>query len=141
MRARPREVMYLWRKLAEPRWLHACEDILQARSGGTLAIVSRPERKRLQLEIACRSRTDSQNLVEEFGGCIEKLPGDWLKRFTYLVESKPLKIGKRLVIARKVDFKILLRQEKRRSLSFPLPWPSVQENMQQRQCRFVSSNG
>jgi ribosomal protein L11 methyltransferase len=92
--------MYLWRKLAEPRWLRARENMLQARSRGGLAIVSRPGHKRLQLEIACRLRNDSQKLVEEFGGHAKKWPGDWLKRFTDAENSKLLKIGKRVLIAR-----------------------------------------
>ena len=96
--------MYLWRKIAGPRWLSARENILQARSAGRLAIISRPGRKRQQLEIACTSRNDSRKLVEEFGGRTEKLPRNWLKRFACLHRSKPLKIGKRLVIAGKIDF-------------------------------------
>ena len=96
--------MYLWRKIAEPRWLSARENILQARSGGRLAIISRPGRKRRQLEIACTSRNDSRKLVEEFGGRTEKLPRNWLKRFACHHRSKPLKVGKRLVIAGKIDF-------------------------------------
>ena len=96
--------MYLWRKIAEPRWLSARENILQARSGGRLAIISRPGRKRRQLEIACTSRNDSRKLVEEFGGRTEKLPRNWLKRFACVHRSKPLKVGKRLVIAGKIDF-------------------------------------
>ena len=96
--------MYLWRKIAEPRWLGAHENILQARSGGRLAIISKPGRKRRQLEIACTSRNDSRKLVEEFGGRTEKLPRNWLQRFARLHQSKPIKLGKRLVIAGKVDF-------------------------------------
>src|SRR5206468_5046319 len=95
--------MYLWRKIAEPRWLGAHENILQACSGGRLAIISKPGRKRQQLEIACTSRNDSRKLVEEFGGRAEKLPRDWLQRFADLNKSKPLKIGKRLLISRDVD--------------------------------------
>jgi ribosomal protein L11 methyltransferase len=98
------ESMYLWRKIAEPRWLRAHETILQARSGGRLAIISRPGRKRRQLEIACTSRNDSRKLVEEFGGHTEKLPRNWLQRFARLHQSKAIKVGKRLVIAGKVDF-------------------------------------
>jgi ribosomal protein L11 methyltransferase len=93
------EMMHLWRKLAEPRWLSAHENILQARSRGRLVMISRPGRKRLQLEIACTSRNLSQKLIEEFGGRTEKWPRDWLKRFAYLHKSKPLKIGKRLLIS------------------------------------------
>ena len=61
----------------------------------------------MQLEITCRSRNDSQKLVEEFGGHAEKLSRDWLKRFTDGEKSKPLKIGKRLVISRKADSQII----------------------------------
>src|SRR5437667_6416042 len=96
--------MYLWRKIAEPRWLGAHENILQACSGGRLAIISKPGRKRLRLEIACTSRDESRKLVEEFGGRVEKLPRDWLQRFARLHQSKPIKVGKRLVIAEKIDF-------------------------------------
>src|SRR6266480_5132693 len=96
--------MYLWRKIAEPRWLGPHENILQACSGGRLAIILKPGRKRPQLEIACTSRDDSRKLVEEFGGRVEKLPHDWLQRFARLHQSKPIKVGKRLVIAGKIDF-------------------------------------
>ena len=91
--------MYLWCKLAEPHWLSAYENILQARSGGRLAIISRPWRKRLQLEIACASLDNSRKLVEELGGCTEKWPCDWLKLFADREKRNPLKIGRRLLIA------------------------------------------
>jgi ribosomal protein L11 methyltransferase len=92
-------MMHLWRKLAEPRWLSAHENILQRRARGRLVVISRPERKRLQLEIAFQSRNLSRKLVEEFGGRIEKWPRDWLKRFADFHKSKPLRIGKRLLIS------------------------------------------
>lgn len=91
--------MHQWRKLAEPGWLTAHENTLQARSRGRLVIISRPGRKRLQLEIACTSRNVARKLIEEFGGRAEKWPRDWLKRFADLHKSKPLKIGKRLLIS------------------------------------------
>ena len=93
----PRFPLYLWRKAAEPRWAIAHEETLQARARGGLAIISRPGRRRLQLEIVCKSRT-AQKLVSEFGGRGKKLPRDWLKRFARAQESRPLKIGKRLLI-------------------------------------------
>jgi ribosomal protein L11 methyltransferase len=91
--------MHQWRKLAEPRWLSAHEHILQARAHGRLVIISRPGRKRLQLEIACTSRHLARKFIEEFGGHAEKLPRNWLKRFTDPEKRKPLKIGARLEIA------------------------------------------
>jgi ribosomal protein L11 methyltransferase len=92
--------MHLWRKLVEPGWLGEHENILQARSHGRLVIILRPGHKRLQLEIACTSHNISRKLIEEFGGRTEKWPCDWLKRFADLHKSKPLKIGKRLLIGR-----------------------------------------
>lgn len=95
--------MYLWRKLADPHWLSAHENPLQARSRGRLVITSRPGRKRLQLEIACTFRNVARKLTEEFGGRAEKWPRHWLKRFADLNKSKPLKIGKRLLISTTVS--------------------------------------
>ena len=96
--------MYLWRKTAAPHWLSAREKILGARARGKLAIVARPDRKRLQLEVACLSRVESQKLVKEFGGHAEKLSPHWLKRSACVNETKQLKIGRRLLISRKSDF-------------------------------------
>jgi len=90
--------MFLWRKFAEHHWLKAQEDLLQAHAHGQLVIVRRPERKRLELEIVCRSRTDSSVLLKEFGGRIEALPRNWLERFAR-ANSKAIKIGKRLIIS------------------------------------------
>jgi ribosomal protein L11 methyltransferase len=92
--------MYLWRKTVEPSWLDTREKILQTRSHDSLVVVSRPGSKRLHLEIACRSRNQTQTLVKEFGGRVEKLPRDWLKRFARKAKLKPLRIGKRLLIVR-----------------------------------------
>src|SRR5205814_5565740 len=39
-----------------------------------------------------------------FGGTIEKLPRDWLKKFSRAQKLKPIKIGKRLVIIRSGGF-------------------------------------
>jgi hypothetical protein len=90
--------MFLWRKFAEHHWLKAHENLLQERASGQLAIAHRPGRKRLELEIVCRSRRDSSELLKEFGGRIEALPRNWLKRFA-CVDSKLIKIGKLLVVS------------------------------------------
>jgi ribosomal protein L11 methyltransferase len=91
--------MYLWRKLADPRWLSAHQSILLAHSREKLVVIARPGRKQLQLEIACRSLDAARKLIDEFGGRTEKWPRDWLKRFVDLRKSKPLKIGNRLLIS------------------------------------------
>jgi ribosomal protein L11 methyltransferase len=94
--------MFLWRKFAELRWVKTHEDALQARAPGQLVIVRKSGRKLLELEIVCRSRSDSTALIKEFGGRIEALPRNWLERFAH-GDSKPIKIGKRLMIVRSLN--------------------------------------
>src|SRR2546421_7495138 len=89
--------MYLWRKSATPRWLSDNENKLRTRTGDQLAVIERADRKRLQLEVASRSRAELQRLVNQFGGRIEKLPRDWLKRFSRH-KTKPIKVGGRSLI-------------------------------------------
>jgi ribosomal protein L11 methyltransferase len=90
--------MYLWRKVAAPPWLNAHEARLQTRSRGQLAIIAKPGAKRLQAEVACGSRAQAQHLLRDFGGRIEKLPRNWVRRFARQARIEPLKIGKRLVV-------------------------------------------
>jgi ribosomal protein L11 methyltransferase len=94
--------MYLWRKTAGSQWVKAHENLLQVHARGALVIVRRPVCKRLQVEIFCSRRGTSEALVAEFGGRIEKLPRNWLERFA-LDNSKPIRIGKRLVIVRSIN--------------------------------------
>jgi ribosomal protein L11 methyltransferase len=94
--------VYLWRRTAEIRWLKAHEDLLQAHAHGQLVIVRRPKRKRLELEIVCRSPSDSSALLTEFGGRIEALPRNWLERFAR-GDAKGIKIGKRLMVVRSIN--------------------------------------
>jgi len=96
--------MYLWRKVAAPRWVNANEARLQGRALGQLAVIAKPGGKRLQMEIACGSQPQAQHLLRDFGGRIEKLPLNWWKRLERDGRSKPLKIGKRLVITRSGRF-------------------------------------
>lgn len=92
-------IMYLWRKAARPHWLKAREEILQARFGSAVSIISRPERKRVQIEVACTSRSESRKVVQEFGGHAKRLGRDWLKRLLREEKPKPLRIGRRLMVA------------------------------------------
>src|SRR6266576_3508727 len=91
--------MYLWRRLAARKWLSVWEEILRSKFGGRLAVIERPGRKRAQLEVACAFGGQARELVQKFGGRIEKLPRDWLKRFARAQKSNPLRIGKRLVVS------------------------------------------
>ncbi|MGE5212652.1 MAG: 50S ribosomal protein L11 methyltransferase [Nitrospirota bacterium] len=90
--------MYLWRKTAGLNWVETHEDLLQAHAHGRLVIVQKPGRQRLTLEITCRSKRDSNVLLKEFGGQVQALPRNWLKRFAR-GDSKPIKIGNRLMIS------------------------------------------
>jgi ribosomal protein L11 methyltransferase len=98
--------VYLWQKNVMPRWLASREETLQDRFGAMLSIISKPERKRVEIQIACRSKAETNALIIEFGGRAEKLSSDWLDRFALGQNAKPLKFGRRLVIARKSDFRI-----------------------------------
>jgi ribosomal protein L11 methyltransferase len=91
--------VYLWRRTAELLWVEAHEDLLQAHAHEQLVIVQKPGRKRPDLEIICRSQSDSSALLKEFGGRIKPLPRNWMQRFTR-ADSTLIKIGRRLVIAR-----------------------------------------
>ncbi len=90
--------MYLWRRSAGQNWLRDQEGKLSALAGDQLSIIERPDRKRLQLEVASNSRAELQRLAKHFGGRIRKLPGDWLKR-ALRHKTKPIKVaGSRLII-------------------------------------------
>jgi ribosomal protein L11 methyltransferase len=89
--------MYLWRKSATPKWLINNENRLRPLADDQLAIIERPNRKRLRLEVAAKSRAKLERLATEFGGRIEKLSPDWLKRFLRR-KTKPIKIGTRQLI-------------------------------------------
>ena len=90
--------MFLWRRLAAPQWWIDNEKALRARAGEQLVIIERPGGKRLQLEVTSESRAPLRNLSAQFGGHIEKLRHDWLKRFLGQPEAKRLKVGDRSLI-------------------------------------------
>jgi ribosomal protein L11 methyltransferase len=110
--------VYLWRRTAEIHWVKTHEDALQAKASGQLVIVRRPERKRLELEIVCRSRSDSSALLKEFGGRIEALPRNWLERFAR-ADTKPIKIGKRLLVVNELQRCSVHRPERSRRRARP----------------------
>jgi ribosomal protein L11 methyltransferase len=90
--------MYLWRKSASEKWWRVNEPRLRAIGENRLAVIERPNRKRLQVEIASRSRVELQNFARQFGGRVQKLRRDWLKRSLHQ-QTKPIKVGnKRLTI-------------------------------------------
>jgi ribosomal protein L11 methyltransferase len=92
--------MYLWRRSGSQKWWSDNEERLRTAAGDRLAIIEEAGRKRLQLEVTSGSQSDAQKLAKEFGGRVEKLPKDWLKRFSCEQHTEPIKIGKRLIIVR-----------------------------------------
>ena len=84
--------MYLWRRLVSSDWWRQNQDRLRIRAGDRLAIIERPNHKRLQLEVAWKSRAGLQWLAQDFGGSIHKLPRDWLKR-ALRRKTKPIRVG------------------------------------------------
>lgn len=112
---------YLWRKFAGPRWLARYGNPLQQFACGTLAQIETPGRVRVQLEIPCSARTSAQNLVAKFGGRIDTLPRDWQRRYAKTGQTKPLEIGKRLVVAgsKRSAREMRFRQETQNALIIP----------------------
>ena len=90
--------MYLWKRRASWKWSNENEDKLRTIAGDRLAIIERPNRKQLQLEVASDRRVQLEIIAKRFGGRIEKLPGDWLKR-ALRRNTNFIKIGARLTIA------------------------------------------
>ncbi len=90
--------MYLWRRRATRVWWNDNEEALRAIAGTQLAVIERPDRKRIELEAASRSRVQLQTLVRKFGGQVKKLRRDWLKRSLWR-KTKPVRVGnKKLTI-------------------------------------------
>ncbi len=89
--------MYLWRRLASKTWLHENETALRNVAGERLAIIERPDRKQLQLEVAGKSRASLQQLAKQFGGKTEKLSRDWL-RHSLRQKTKPVTVANRKLI-------------------------------------------
>jgi ribosomal protein L11 methyltransferase len=90
-RHRKQLTMYLWRRRATPQWWLDHKESLCARFGGKLAVIEQANRAHLQIEVVCNSRI----LANQFGGRIEKLPRDWLKRFLRQQKTKPVRLGNR----------------------------------------------
>lgn len=110
--------MFVWRKRASAVWLAANEVALYEIAGQRLAIISRLGRTTAIAEIAGNSRRDLEKIRSRFGGTIEKWPRDWLKEFSRLQKSEPIKIGNRLTIYRSVTSENRSRN-KNRSLLIP----------------------
>ena len=103
--------MYLWRRQASETWWRDNAEELRTVAGDRLAIIEQAGRRRLQSEVVSSSRVGLLNLAKQFGGRVEKLPRDWLKRFSRGQKTEPVRIGKRLIVLRS--------QKDREASSFP----------------------
>lgn len=90
--------MFVWRKRAGTGWLAANEVALHEIADRRLAIVSKPGHRNAIAEVASPNWSELEKIRRRFGGIIEKLPRNWLRKFLRRQKPKPLKIGKRLVI-------------------------------------------
>lgn len=90
--------MFVWRKRAGTSWLASNEVALHEIAGRRLAIVSKTGHRNAIAEVASPNCSELEKIRRRFGGIIEKLPRNWLRKFLRRQKPKPLKIGKRLVI-------------------------------------------
>lgn len=93
-----RQPILIWRKTATARWLAKNEAHLHQCTDGTYAVIERPGRQRL-IEAVCYAAHVARELREMFGGAIIELPSDWEERALASTKTKPLRIGRRLIVA------------------------------------------
>src|ERR1700730_2835509 len=85
--------MYLWRRLATPQWWSENEESF-SQFGNKLAVIEQPDRKRLQIEVAC----DNPHLLKKFGGRARKISRDGLKQILRRQKTKPVTVGNRKLV-------------------------------------------
>ncbi len=91
-------VNYLWRKHVTAAWLTAHEVELETQTGGAHAVITLPGRRRIVIERFCDTESQAAEMVTVFGGAIVRLPVDWEARFLETQRTKPLRIGRRLIV-------------------------------------------
>lgn len=108
--------MYIWQKFVTAEWLAGNELSLDDAASGRQAAIQWPNRKRILIECSCRNIDAARKLVRDFGGSVRPLPADWLKSYQGSAKTKPIRIGKRLVITN-VGRTLASRQSRHRSPS------------------------
>ncbi len=88
--------MHIWRKRADPEWVHSHVTNLTRTFGRSLAIIENARNKQAVLEIYCVRERAARDLVREFGGSVHKLRSDWLRYFAQQARHVPLRVGARL---------------------------------------------
>jgi ribosomal protein L11 methyltransferase len=89
--------MYLWRKHAANDWVRDQSDALIERYGADIAMVEQPG-KRTLVQVTFKTSTEAGQLQREFGGKVERLRAHWFQQFAKQTQTKPLRIGSRLVV-------------------------------------------
>ncbi|MEY2440311.1 MAG: hypothetical protein QOI34_1696, partial [Verrucomicrobiota bacterium] len=56
--------MYLWQRRAGPRWWTINEQKLRTLAGDNLALIEQPDRKLIQMEVACQSHRHAYQLLK-----------------------------------------------------------------------------
>lgn len=87
---------FLWQKLATQEWLEQNQSELELFN---LAVIERPGRKRLALEVTTGDREIAKRLTTAFGGKTRKLPATYLASYLRPKSARPIRIGNRLTIA------------------------------------------
>ncbi|HZE57405.1 MAG TPA: 50S ribosomal protein L11 methyltransferase [Chthoniobacterales bacterium] len=90
--------MYIWRKRATRDWIRKQSAQLFRRFGPALAVVERPGKMQVLVDVSCANQKEAVALQHEFGGTIEKLRADWLEQFVKRSRVKPLRIGTRQIV-------------------------------------------
>jgi ribosomal protein L11 methyltransferase len=90
--------MYIWRKQVSPEWLRLRSEDLSLRFGAAIAIVEQPGKRPILLQVSCSRASRAHSLVRQFGGRVDKLRRDWLQDFAKRSQTKPLRIGSRLIV-------------------------------------------
>jgi ribosomal protein L11 methyltransferase len=90
--------MYIWRKHATDDWLKRHGDDLLHQFGRAIAVIERPGKVRILVEVSCPTQKPALELQDKFGGAIEKLRADWLKRLAKKSQAKPVRVGSEVIV-------------------------------------------
>ena len=90
---------YIWRKQVQPYWLLKYREVFESRFGQALVLIEQPGKTRVSLEIVCGTKRKAQELNREFGGRIELIHRNWVRKFIKQ-DHKLIRIGARLQIVR-----------------------------------------
>ena len=86
--------IYLWRKFVSRAWLDEHQAELDACNA---AVIEWPGRKRILIEVASHKLTVTR-LTKAFGGGREKLASNYIGKFLQTQRSRPIRVGRRLLI-------------------------------------------